>query len=78
MRGFCGHCSSLASSCRVAPIFVGEKGALEIYTYLGSLLGRSGLSLGERRGRGFLSLLRRLSLRKEDNQRILFTKSYLL
>ena len=45
-------------------------------TYLCSLLGSTGLSLGEGRRRGFLALFGRLSLRKEEYQRIAFTKQF--
>ena len=43
-------------------------------THLRGLLGSPRLTLGERRRSGFFALLRRLSLRKEDHQRIVFTK----
>ena len=54
----------------------GRMGDLEVY--LCSLLRGPRLALGERRRRGFLALLGRLSLRKEDHQRIIFTKYDLL
>lgn len=47
-----------------------EEGA----THLRGLLSSPRLALGERRRSGFLALLGRLSLRKEDHQRIMFTK----
>lgn len=42
-------------------------------SYLSGLLRGSRLALRERRRRGFLSLFGRLSLRREDHQRIVFT-----
>jgi len=42
-------------------------------TYFSGLLGSPRLALGEGRRRGSLALLGRLSLRKEDHQRIMFT-----
>ena len=74
MRGFCRReGSSLDSSC----IFRYRKKrrvVLALKTYLCSLLCRAGLRLGERRRCGLLSGFWRLSLRKEEYQRIVFTK----
>ena len=45
-------------------------------TYLCGFLSSPRLALGEGRRRGSLSLLGRLSLRKEDHQRIMFTNIF--
>ena len=72
MRGFCiREGSSLDSSCICR---YKRKVVLTFKTYLCCLLCRAGLRLGERRRCGLFSGFWRLSLRKEEYQRIVFTQ----
>lgn len=79
MRGFYRGDGSSASSYNRCPNSVDMKRLRDsIVTYLGGLLGSAGLPLREGRRCGFTALFGRLSLRKEEHQRILFTKWVLL
>ena len=75
MRGFWSGDGSSASSSRLKKRGdrYDEIGNHDC-TYLGSLLRSAGLPLREGRRRGFTALFGRLSLRKEEHQRIVFTR----